>query len=1004
MNYHFLPELVMRSPAISYANYSLAYAEALCRTDFFKSAILLASESFYQELEKNRFEMSLLNSAQRITLMKYVNRMCFRPTPFGLFSGFSVLQWGVQEGPVTIKAPFGKVHLHADHGLSAALGKILKSRLKPFAQYRVNPTIYTPGQEYRYLFAQKVQGKSRYQFNLDSFARNPLIRGILSFCSGYRTTREITAFICEKAGCSEQEAMDYIDSLAAKQVLESADDQPITGDSYEISLLVKCRDLGIAGSDIDNIQTLTTLLYGHHLPDKALTARIADKLSASGLDVPGKGCFYSAYEHQVMNPVLDQSILASVKSGIRCLDRLLPAPEINPAIERFKEAFQQKFEGRTIPLLLALDPEAGVGYGNSHAVGNTDELLETVQFVKEDPAPEKLHWTATHRLLFQKWKQYPNAENEPATIQLSDADLMQLPEPTSPYPAGISVLFRVFDDKVLIEQAGGATSTALIGRFSLFSEEVACVAKTLARQEQAANPGIAFAEIVHLCDTHADNINRRTVIHELEIPVLCQSALPAQQQLLLNDLFVAVKNNELVLYSGRLKKRVIPRLSTAFNYLRNDLPLFRFLCDLQFQGLKSSFSLDLTRLFPGLGFYPRIEYRQSILHLAAWHFKAAQLTGDQPGFFREHGVPRYFSLTRNDHQLVFDTENEQDVLLFWETVKNAGSVVLKEFILEKDALVKGQQGHPFINQFLTCATSNQQVYRPYTFQLKKSDVAKRKFVPGSGWLYLKIYCHPNRSNEILSGYLVPAIAGTGKSREWFFVRYQDPSFHLRVRLKISPADAAHFLEKCNELLGNAVDGEQVEKIQTDTYVRELERYGERTIDITETLFYRSSVLVATFIKKFEEGRSRYNYYSFALVTVNEQVKILFPDETERLSFLQHTYKGFLAEYGRQRELKVSFDQLFRKFRKEFEAALKDQSYLSQLRLGSGFAAIRGSLKQLRKLTSKLPPAEHIARYRDILHMHMNRIFVQDSRKLELTTYYVLYKFTLGDQKARKRGH
>jgi len=72
--------------------------------------------------------------------------------------------------------------------------------------------------------------------------------------------------------------------------------------------------------------------------------------------------------------------------------------------------------------------------------------------------------------------------------------------------------------------------------------------------------------------------------------------------LLLSDLWVRYENNEIILESKKLGKRVIPRLSSAYNYNHSDLPVFRFLCDLQHQSIQSNLTLNLSSLFPALTF------------------------------------------------------------------------------------------------------------------------------------------------------------------------------------------------------------------------------------------------------------------------------------------------------------------------------------------------------------------------------------------------------------------
>ena len=66
----------------------------------------------------------------------------------------------------------------------------------------------------------------------------------------------------------------------------------------------------------------------------------------------------------------------------------------------------------------------------------------------------------------------------------------------------------------------------------------------------------------------------------------------------------------------------------------------------------------------------------------------------------------------------------------------------------------------------------------------------RRFLPGSEWLYLKVYTGSTTADAVLRTYLAPVIATAmrqGLARRWFFLRYGDPDWHLRVRFHGDPA-------------------------------------------------------------------------------------------------------------------------------------------------------------------------------------------------------------------------
>jgi hypothetical protein len=135
------------------------------------------------------------------------------------------------------------------------------------------------------------------------------------------------------------------------------------------------------------------------------------------------------------------------------------------------------------------------------------------------PAGE-LEWSAVHRLFLGTW--LGNNKRGPfEPVLLTDEDLRGL-EPADPdlqLPPTIPLLFSRAAGFTILDSAGGASATALAGRFSLFSPELDTLCSGIAEAEAAANPGVAFAGIHQRSHAHVDNINRRRPVYQYNIPV-----------------------------------------------------------------------------------------------------------------------------------------------------------------------------------------------------------------------------------------------------------------------------------------------------------------------------------------------------------------------------------------------------------------------------------------------------------------------------------------------------
>ena len=99
------------------------------------------------------------------------------------------------------------------------------------------------------------------------------------------------------------------------------------------------------------------------------------------------------------------------------------------------------------------------------------------------------------------------------------------------------------------------------------------------------------AEIAHVPEVRTGNILSRPHLREYEISYLTNTTLDDDHVIPVNDLMVSVSNNRVVLRSKRLKKEIVPRLTTAHNFSKGT-PVYRFLCELQNQGCISALSFN----------------------------------------------------------------------------------------------------------------------------------------------------------------------------------------------------------------------------------------------------------------------------------------------------------------------------------------------------------------------------------------------------------------------------
>jgi thiopeptide-type bacteriocin biosynthesis protein len=996
MKYLFAPHLLLRTPVKKPADYTLK-PQSFLDDPFFRAALYLATPGFYQVIEKEGFHAGKLSEKETVTLRKYINRFCFRPTPFGLFASVTLAGWAEQTTPASrsnLKAFF-----HTDQAYQAIIGGELLSHMRPEqVQLEGNPSLYRALGEYRFFRTAITENVRRREYLLQSIAFSRLLKGLVTWCGKGRPKSEIAGYIAREAACSLTEAQDYAGFLADAQLLVPVLRQNLSGPGYPEHLLNQTGP-GIAVYHLRLKKVLAAL------PETRISANellLVNRELSSFLPVNKSGLTGSQLSVILKNDLggetLDHRHQSAIRDGLYALNLLSPADEL-PAMNRFIQGFRQHFEGQTLPLLTALDPEAGIGY-QQEAPEKNNPLLETLHIPDNIGDRPQIAWTAAQQLLLQSWLR--SAADHPATIELTTGDLESLPE-IQQNILGLSVLFRVHGEQVQIESAGGINAAALLGRFTVADERIEDAGRAMARRLEELNPELIFAELLHLSDPHTDNVNRRMPLYTYELPLTAASILPKNRQLELADLYVKMEQGKVILFSKKHGRAVIPRLSSAYNHGLNRLPLFRFLADLSYQYGRFNLGFDLRGYFPGQPFYPRVVYRHTVLGLATWVIEKEDLAPLQDPdsqkaaeAFKALGqkikLAKEFSLTEGDQQLVFNSQYEEEIIFFCRCIRQKEEVVIREYLPQAEV----KQYNAFLLPDRPMAEPVPVIRTTTSF-----NRTARKFLPGSEWLYLKLYAPRLGAAQLLLR-LKPLLGKRYHGypiTKWFFIRYEDHAPHLRLRVQIAPEAVGEVLAAFKNKLEDRVRQQVIREFQVDVYSRELERYAAAGIDLTEDHFFASSNLVIHFIGQHPAhpaGRA----HLFALMSAGTMVKIFLPEPEAQLNFSQSTFHQFLHEFG-EGKIKAELDRKYRQISAEIYTVMQqpEPTLLSgSLKAGKRFV---DSLHQLNHKIRKDDP-QRLNYLRSIIHMHLNRLFADEARKQEMAIYYLLYKYLLS-VKGRKKG-
>jgi thiopeptide-type bacteriocin biosynthesis protein len=547
-------------------------------------------------------------------------------------------------------------------------------------------------------------------------------------------------------------------------------------------------------------------------------------------------------------------------------------------------------------------------------------------------------------------------------------------------------------------------------------------------KENYLSNGKILAEIVHLPESRTGNVIFRPAIRDYEIPYLAKSGVKRESQIDITDLMVSVRNNRIVLRSKRLNKEIVPRLTTAHNFSVNSLPLYQFLGDLQNQDSLWGVQLDLGVVISNANFIPRISFKKHlILHPAKWQLRKSDfktlLDADESSlietfkeFKNKWKLPDFIALAEGDNELVINTNDEESIRLFVSEIRSKQFITLVEFYVDKEeGLIKSPMGKHTNELILSYYRENVRPPDPLPLNAGQ-ETTKRKSLPGDEWLYYKIYTGFKTADEILSVVVLPLaekLYEENKIAKWFFIRYSDPKFHLRLRLQMSPGtNCGEIISRLNEVIGTYVDSGAIWNIQLDTYKRELERYGYDCIEYAETIFFRDTEAMVAIVSMLEGAEGEMIRWLAALRSVDGYLDIFGLELEQKHGYIDELRGYFALEFGADKDFGSQLDKKFRKNKMVIENWLSyewdtTENNLTDYKpildiLSLRNERLRADLKDFLRYPDRKQLINWLSSF---LHMNINRIFRSKNRLHEYVVYDQLeryYRYQAGKKKALAR--
>lgn len=273
---------------------------------------------------------------------------------------------------------------------------------------------------------------------------------------------------------------------------------------------------------------------------------------------------------------------------------------------------------------------------------------------------------------------------------------------------------------------------------------------------------------------------------------------------------------------------------------------------------------------------------------------------------------------------------------------------------------------------------------------------KRSFCLGSEWLHYKLYTGAKSADIVLSEKLAPVIAeleANDTIQQWFFIRYNDPEHHLRIRFKCeTPEKTGLVISSFYPILNELLENDVIWKVQTDTYQRELERYGETTMLESEALFYADSKMMLDYIslKPYFENEETLLHFSF--LAIDQFLTVFDLDSAAKLQLMDVFQQAFKKEFNADKNLKKQLDKHYRTLQQDIELFLSGEAK-------NDFEEIYGMIEEKQQKTASLAlliqsklQIELFDFLASHIHMMVNRQYTSKQRYYECLIYDHLHRY------------
>jgi len=920
-----------------------------------QEALAIASKDLFDVSTKNDLDGTTKSSNQIcLSFIKYFIRLSTRSTPFGLFSGFSIGQFG---DVTNITVSVSHQHIkRARPDMEWVYGFIKKieanKKIRNLLNVRFNDFTYKNGnriEKPNKTFLQLEKSNEILNELSTSIRYTHQVEILEEKCVDFNMFSSlIDDIITQNPNVPINKAETFLSQLLENEFLLSELRLPLINTDilgYLLHILNKIK--GIEEVDLyvsklkeiqKNISDYNQTSVGNGLGLYNNIIKLQEELYEC------KNYLQVDMKIHTENNNLDYTLKEDLEQFVSAMHKLSIPEKKSDEMTHYIELFLERYgHSAEIPVLELLDVDRGLGSPAHFHVNTINRKIPK----RQKTAKEERLKTLLDRKMILALREGKN------TIKITDDDIdyICLNETQTDEVSPMDVLqsFELYlfahprdDYNFTIAPAMASDGYGKsFGRFSdMFTIEETLLFEEGFNGQKKLLPEYIIAEITELPSTgRSSNLSLVNSNYDYQI-ALTTNPCKNKHVLSIRDLYIGVEsqNNQFYIISKSLGKRVIVTMTCMLNPMFGS-GVLRFLREISAMRRMNVISGIMNIVNTHFEYSPRIVYNKIIIKPETW-VVTKDIFGNERdkkileekfiSFRQTWDVPKFVFLNEYDNRLLLDLDNQSHRNIIVNTLQKTSmmSISLTELSYDfSDCVAKNLNGESYITEIVVpfVLGTNNKIKSEKTNKKDSdifttySDVSANRIetereqcmlLPGNNkWLYYKLYGCSKRQNELISvAYeILEKFVIEGLAEKYFFIRYADPEPHLRLRIQPTQKGLSSLFIYTNNWINSLYIDGLISKSVNDSYIRESERYGgSNLIEYAEDYFYSNSKLVMSLLTLQRYGEIRFNVdfigVSFIVSTL-EAFGLSINEQKTLLDSLSHN-KSNRKEFQNNRKMIV----------------------------------------------------------------------------------------------------